>query len=638
MQVLCGQCGSTLTVADTLAGGVVACPHCARRLTLPSLGPAASGPLDAQEVPPDEPLAPAEGGGFAESARQTVNKKIPVECAVCHKSYAMGGRVWGTTVKCPSCGMALRVPHPDEQREDEFTPRRVRGPAPPDEPPPFDLPPYEEPVSPDADFSFASFTPDNAPTPQDKAALAELASELASFAELAGLSDFEGLSDQLRFDDDPVPTTKPAAPSRREPREPASKHHAPPQPAKPKSAPMFVAPSETTMATAATETVEVINTTDADGPAATIDGNDAPQKRPATPPTEPKPADKSTARPTQKSTHRPAQRRRGLPVWVFYAVVVVLAGVLAVLTPRMLSYLSHGGAAADNATNDAAPTMAALDATDPADNAPPPDTTHPAPTTPPANAATEIARNAASNETATPATPTHAIAIAQARRDAFVANGYLAAPLGKLFLKLRVDVQAGPANLTLDPAAANLACADGTSIACRGFEPPEGRLPAWPTASPKTLAPGENQSVTLVFEVPQEHHLDGARLDWPDVGQKPVPPIRQSSVLANEWDGPWAEQPPRNLRPLPHDPLRADVQQATRLTLALHQRADQYDVTLAPLGLQGLASPTPHGDLHVELRRDNQSLPVTLRLIDNGRAILLYLDDEPMRQITFGRQ
>jgi len=631
MHLLCGQCGETTTVADTLAGGTLPCPRCQRRLVLP---PATS---------------PPEPDGFADLVRQTVNKKVHVECTVCHKSFSLGGRLWGTTVKCPTCSAPLRVPHPDDHREDEFVPRRNRGPV--GEPPPFAAPPPDMSLSasPDeavSDFSFASIAPDeSAPIPAGvsvdtvgslSGSIAKLAGELASlpeassfselsasFAELSAQSDFSQLSDQLRFDDNPA--TVPAPVPRRHPKASV------PRPRQPMPTELSPAPAEPVPATveahaqanvavpadggAAVAAVATVKAMDPEPVAVATPSPKTHKKRPAKP--------SGTPAPAQPPTNTTA-RRRGMPVWVFYGIIAVLAAGVAVLTPRLLSSLSSRGPETVNAP-DNAPNVATLDGANIA-NTSPPDT----------GGTPSGYEGETPSPRETPSPPGHRLTVEAVRRDGFLANGYLAAPLGRVFLKLRVDVQAGREELTLSPTSAAVT-GTGGPFACLGLEPPAGRLPARPAATPQNappLAPGEKRSLVLVFDVPKE--FDGGRLDWPGTGSAAVHIVQL--IPAGDWEGQWGELPPRNLRPLPSDPMQANLQRATNLKLTLRSVIDEYEVTLSPLNLQARAVATEQGDLRVEFRRDNLVLPVTLRLVDNAKILVLYLADEPMRHIAFGRE
>jgi len=119
MQVLCGQCGKTLTVADALAGGTLPCPHCGHRIQLPAFG---ETPAEVAQVSNGmmevtlEDLhgsAPHDDDGFADLARKSMVRKVRVRCVACKKALTLGGRHWGQTIKCPGCGASLRVPHPD---------------------------------------------------------------------------------------------------------------------------------------------------------------------------------------------------------------------------------------------------------------------------------------------------------------------------------------------------------------------------------------------------------------------------------------------------------------------------------------------------------------------------------------------
>jgi len=696
MQVLCGQCGKTLTVADALAGGVLPCPECRHRITLPTLGLAfeTTSPFDAQGTPSDtpgtsadvrgtpsadRPLSGGPGGesgpggpdGFADLARQTVSRKVHVECTVCHKSLSLGGRLWGTKIKCPSCGMSLHVPHPDERQDNEFIPRR-RAAEPVDEPPPFEPPPFDLSITgEDMDFLAdpAPFDGSWAPPPSDDAPVppketpgtlaAESAGALAEVGE-SSLADLSQLSDQLRFDDDPPARVEGVSPARDAGILPARSgeagltshshqahgtHHAGGTSASRAAAavPEIGAAPETGEETATETVVESPDAAEAaePDPFTALDADAAPQPRPARRPRRPR-----TPAAAKRARRQARAQRKGVPVWVFYTVVGVLAVVLALLTPRLLEFLSGSGVdvanpsgnsadnGADNRTGHVAGVSSNVAARN-TGNAGGGTTGGETRVAPPSNVAASAVNAAGgpSDSSPPPSASGATLAIAQARRDVFLANGYNAAPLGRWHLKLRVEIQAGRQAVTLSPTTVTLTGGAGGPAVCRGFEPPVGRLPAGPVITPQTLEPGKKQSFTLVFDVPRT--FDSGRLEWPDVGEAGV----MLSPESGRWEGQWSERPPRNLRPLPADPAQALLQQTAGLQLTVYRQGEQYDVQLLPLNLRAQASRTPQGDLHVEFRLDNHPpVPVTLRLADGGRTLVLYVVDAPFGQITFGRQ
>ncbi|MFB3892697.1 MAG: hypothetical protein ACE15C_11810 [Phycisphaerae bacterium] len=110
MQVLCGQCGSTLDVDDGLAGGSITCVKCGHTIPVPALGEGGAAALAAGAVG-------EEDEGFASQARAAIEKKIRVLCGSCGRGLSVSARMAGKQVKCPSCQASIQIPDVDEEEE-----------------------------------------------------------------------------------------------------------------------------------------------------------------------------------------------------------------------------------------------------------------------------------------------------------------------------------------------------------------------------------------------------------------------------------------------------------------------------------------------------------------------------------------
>ena len=127
MQLLCGQCGQTLQVDDSLAGGTFTCPHCAHIIPVPyfgglsldGLGSEPGGAAGSQSEAQIPPASTDDGGeGFAEMARQSMSKRVRVACGKCGKGISVGARFAGKKAKCPACGTRILIPYPEDQEKE----------------------------------------------------------------------------------------------------------------------------------------------------------------------------------------------------------------------------------------------------------------------------------------------------------------------------------------------------------------------------------------------------------------------------------------------------------------------------------------------------------------------------------------
>ena len=115
MQVLCGQCGQSIVVEDSQAGGLVACPRCQNQVQVPR--------LDEEDVVLNGDdsslgLPPGEEEGFAGMAKQAMSRKIQVACGKCGKTLTVSARMGGRKARCPACNTQILIPYPNEGDDD----------------------------------------------------------------------------------------------------------------------------------------------------------------------------------------------------------------------------------------------------------------------------------------------------------------------------------------------------------------------------------------------------------------------------------------------------------------------------------------------------------------------------------------
>ena len=121
MQVLCGQCGKTIDVDDEDAGSTILCPECEHEIPVPRFDedtPDKDGSEDTAFDLSDQ------SDGFAAEAKQAMARKVHVVCGSCDRGLTVSARLAGKKVRCPACGVKIRIPYPDEG-EDELVLRKM---------------------------------------------------------------------------------------------------------------------------------------------------------------------------------------------------------------------------------------------------------------------------------------------------------------------------------------------------------------------------------------------------------------------------------------------------------------------------------------------------------------------------------
>ena len=109
MELLCGGCGRTTSVADEQLGDEIECAHCGRKIRIPAVG--------RHEAPraEEEALRPLEPGDdmadeFLTKARLSLRKKLLMVCGSCGERLTVEQRLAGNVMRCPACGESIRIP------------------------------------------------------------------------------------------------------------------------------------------------------------------------------------------------------------------------------------------------------------------------------------------------------------------------------------------------------------------------------------------------------------------------------------------------------------------------------------------------------------------------------------------------
>lgn len=218
---------------------------------------------------------------------------------------------------------------------------------------------------------------------------------------------------------------------------------------------------------------------------------------------------------------------------------------------------------------------------------------------------------------------------------AFASDGYFAAPLASVYCRIAAVITAGAEPVRFQT------CAPDVKLICDELrypslgEPADGAAGLFARSRKTTVAlqPLEKRRVTFLFELPADATqgvLFVRRVAAVDVSLPAAKPLP-----ADRLAGTYVETPPRNLRPLLRDPVMAAIQTAGGEKLQITAAADQIRVVIPRAGVYGLGRQVGPGRFRTALRRGGDVLQTTLRFMDGGHQLVLYLADKPFHQLTY---
>jgi ribosomal protein S27E len=237
-----------------------------------------------------------------------------------------------------------------------------------------------------------------------------------------------------------------------------------------------------------------------------------------------------------------------------------------------------------------------------------------------------------SEEGQSPATA-HAIARpVKAERSLFALEGYGAAPLGREFWRVTVQIEAEGGSVTINGQDIALTCGSYTGTfrgiydRRRPFELDDARL---------SISEGMSRVVTFVFEMPSM--AVGPEITV-HIGDMDPVKLETPSSLTSEDDlgGTYYEVPPRNLRPILADPVMKTLQTQMPGEIILTPDGARYTLAFPGCDVTGVALLAAEGMYRTSLTLGDDSILAFLRQAGPDRLVL-YLADAPFHQITFAR-
>ena len=222
------------------------------------------------------------------------------------------------------------------------------------------------------------------------------------------------------------------------------------------------------------------------------------------------------------------------------------------------------------------------------------------------------------------------------KADPFAAGGYFPAAPGSVYWKVTAEINAGHRPLALNTFAPDVTMmVAGRQFPSLGTAVGAGAaLPVRSRRGAVKLQPRQSKRITLLFELPQR--TTAGRLCIVNVGETPVSlPAPPASAPQDAVAGTYVERAPRNLRPLLRDPVMAAIQSAPDQHLIVHPGAEGIRVVIPEAMVSGVGKPTGPGLFRAALRYQSHALNCTLRFLDGGRGLILYLADEPFHQLTY---
>ncbi len=218
-------------------------------------------------------------------------------------------------------------------------------------------------------------------------------------------------------------------------------------------------------------------------------------------------------------------------------------------------------------------------------------------------------------------------------------GGYFPAGVGEVYWRVRVRITGGRRPVKLEAHGSDVRLVAGSdrypSLGLAAEDQADRLLPRIANEAVVEVAPRQSRDLTFVFRAPRE--LDGASLFVRDVALKELTlPKRTQPPPAAALAGTYVEQQPRSLKPLLRHPVMAALQAAPshEITLAPGEGGD-LAVSVPAAEVTGTARSISPGVYHAALDYGGEELGATMRFVEGGRRMVLYLADRPFHQLVY---
>jgi len=221
--------------------------------------------------------------------------------------------------------------------------------------------------------------------------------------------------------------------------------------------------------------------------------------------------------------------------------------------------------------------------------------------------------------------------------DPFAGEGYAPARPDRVYRKITALVQAGDKPVSLKTYGPDITLSvGGEKYASLGSPASAGLLAMHPAQQTVEMEPRASKRVTFLFDLPADPASFGAGvLDVESIAKVGVPAAAVPAGDIPAEPTKFVEAPPRNLRPMLQHPVMAAIQGAINQTLVLSNGGAVLKITLPEASVSGTATETSPGHYQAQLKQDNATLACRLRVLDQGKRVILYLADEPFHEITY---
>ena len=235
-----------------------------------------------------------------------------------------------------------------------------------------------------------------------------------------------------------------------------------------------------------------------------------------------------------------------------------------------------------------------------------------------------------------PLTPT--LLVMAATLDILTGDGLIPAPAGKAFVVATVRIRAGEEPVRFDAAGT------GVRLVFGGGDTPSLGVPAakdafavGPRQAAVDIPPMSSHMLTLAFLAPTTLQK-GARILIDGVAEAPLPPLpKLRTPDRKRLSGSYAEAA-RFLKLGFADPAMERIRTSGKHDMVITGRKDHLEVAIGKTGLTGQATREPDGSYKADLTDGSAKLAGRLRVLGDGKHVVLYLSDDPYHQVVYRKQ